>query len=131
MMSTSNTPPFFIGKDDTETSPVCTAGYTNKPPATGSASPSATPHTSDRSVTLTASRSGTIYYTTDGSVPTVSSTNGPSRVSGIIINITPTLKFLAKDSFGISRSVSSAGSTIISPLTVTASPPGRTYTSPQ
>src|SRR5690242_14763083 len=52
-----------------------------------------------QSVTLAASAPSTIYYTTDGSTPTTSSTNGPSPVV-LIVNSNSTLKFFAKDSGG-------------------------------
>src|SRR5438445_10719903 len=131
IINTNSTLKFFAKDSSGNTGPVVTAGYTIIPPPTVSASPGPGTYNSAQSVTLTASRSGTIYYTTDGSVPTVSSTNGPSPVSGIIINTNSTLKFFAKDNFGISGSISSAVYTIISPLTVTASPPGGTYNSAQ
>src|SRR5213594_4320703 len=50
-----------------------------------------------QSVTLTASTTpSTIYYTTDSSVPSTSSPNGPSPVT-IIVNTTSTLKYFARD----------------------------------
>ncbi|TLX81574.1 MAG: DUF5011 domain-containing protein, partial [Thaumarchaeota archaeon] len=62
-----------------------------------SESPPGSAYTSAQSVTLAASIPSTIYYTKDGSVPTTSSTNGPSPVSGILINTDTTLKFFAKN----------------------------------
>src|SRR5207245_5862883 len=100
-------------------------------PLTVTASPPSGTYNTTQSVTLTASIPSTIYYTTDGSTPTISSPNGPSPVSGITINTNSTLKFFAKDNFGISGSIDSAVYTIISPLTVSASPPGGTYNSTQ
>ena len=68
--------------------------YFNGP--TVSASPPTGTYAPPQPVTLTASAPSTIYYTTDGSTPTISSTNGPSPVS-LIVNATSTLKFFAKD----------------------------------
>src|SRR5947209_9162979 len=130
-INTNSTLKFFAKDSSGNTGPVVTAVYTIIPPPTVSASPPGGTYNSIQSVTLTASRSGTIYYTTDGSVPTVSSPNGPSPVSGITINTNSTLKFFAKDNFGISGSIDSAVYTIISPLTVSASPGPGTYNSTQ
>ncbi|TLX82724.1 MAG: hypothetical protein E6K98_05570, partial [Thaumarchaeota archaeon] len=73
---------------------------TDTTPPTVSASPVSGTYTSAQSVTLTASEPSTIYYTTDGSTPTISSTSGPSPVSGISISTSTTLKYFAKDTAG-------------------------------
>src|SRR5438093_9497013 len=73
--------------------------YSNASAATDptvSASPPGDTYTAVQSVTLTASTPSTIYYTTDGTTPTISSTNGPSPVT-IIVNATSTLQYFAKD----------------------------------
>jgi hypothetical protein len=67
--------------------------------------PPAGTYTSAQSVKLTTSSPSTIYYTTDGSTPTTSSTNTPSPVT-IQVSNTETLKFFAKDS---SNNVSTVG----------------------
>jgi len=72
---------------------------------TTTASPTGGSYNSDQSVTLTANEPATIYYTTDGSTPTTSSTSGSSPVSGISITTTTTLKFFAKDTAGNTESV--------------------------
>lgn len=66
-------------------------------PPTASASPVGGDYASPQSITLTASEPATIYYTTDNSTPTTSSTvyTGPITIS----NAT-TLKFMAVDSVG-------------------------------
>lgn len=72
---------------------------------TTTASPAGGSYNSDQSVTLTADEPATIYYSTDGSTPTTSSTSGTSPVSGISITTTATLKFFAKDTAGNAESV--------------------------
>jgi len=70
-------------------------------PLTVSASTLGGTYSLPQSVTLAASSApSTIFYTTDGSTPTTSSTNGPSPVSGIAINTNSTLQFFAKDNLG-------------------------------
>jgi len=81
-------------------------------PPTVSASPVSGTYTSAQSVTLTASEPSTIYYTTDGSTPTTSSTSGPSPISGISISTSTTLKYFAKDTAGNSGNVVSQSYTI-------------------
>ena len=63
---------------------------------TVTASPISGTYTGQQTVTLTASAPSTIYYTTDGSTPTTSSTNRPSPLS-LTVSSTSTLKFFAKD----------------------------------
>jgi Chitobiase/beta-hexosaminidase C-terminal domain/HYR domain len=66
------------------------------------ASPTGGTYNTDKSVTLTASEDAIIYYTTDGSDPTVSSQHGLSPLSGININADgqTLLKFFAVDTAG-------------------------------
>src|SRR5438094_149281 len=79
---------------------VVTQVYTiDTTPPTASASPAGATYTSAQSVILIASAPSTIYYTTDGSTPTTSSTNGPSPVT-ISISSNSTLEFFAKDGLG-------------------------------
>ncbi len=90
---------------------------TTTAPPTVSASPVGGIYSSAQSVTLTASRASTIYYTKDGTTPTTSSPNGPSPVSGISITGNSTLKYFAKDSSGSTGSVASQTYTIITQIT--------------
>ena len=82
------------------------------------------------SVTLTASEPGaTIYYTTDGSVPTTGSTVYTAPIS---LSANTDLKFFAKDAVGNTGAVGSQ--TYLFDLqvpTVIASPTGGVFTSPQ
>lgn len=72
-------------------------------------------YNSDKSVTLTASEDATIYYTTDGSEPSISSLHGNSPLSGINISTEgqTQLKFFAVDLVGniISDTTNSRGRT--------------------
>src|SRR5207249_8032510 len=113
------------------TGPLVTQVYTLDTTApTVSASPAAATYTSAKSVTLAASEPATIYYTKDGTTPTTSSTNGPSPVTGIIINNNSTLKFFAKDDSGnIGPAVTQVYTIDTTPPTVSASPAEATYKS--
>ncbi|MFQ5454664.1 MAG: fibronectin type III domain-containing protein [Nitrospirota bacterium] len=79
----------------------------------------------------------TIYYTTDGTDPTVGGTttiSGPSPVTGIPITVTglTILKFFAVDSSGNSETINTEQYTIDTSFpTTTASPPGNRYGSAQ
>ena len=95
---------------------------------TVSASPPTGTYNPSQSVTLTASAPGTVYYTTDGSTPTTSSTNGPSPVL-LAINTNSTLKFFAKDASNNIGPTSSAAYTIVPLITVSSSLPNGTYNS--
>jgi hypothetical protein len=66
------------------------------------ASPEGGTYTSAQSVTLTANKPATIYYTSNGTTPTTSS---PVYSSPISITTTTTLKFFAVDNAGNSESV--------------------------
>jgi Bacterial Ig-like domain/Chitobiase/beta-hexosaminidase C-terminal domain len=94
---------------------------------TVTASPVGGTYNTAKSVTLTASETSTIYYTTDGSTPTTAST----RYTGpITINTegTTTLKFFGVDTAGNAETVQTQTYVIdTTPPTVTASPVGGTY----
>jgi poly(beta-D-mannuronate) lyase len=83
----------------------------------------------DQSVTLTASEPSTIYFTTNGKTPTVSS---PVYRNPISISSTATLKFIARDAAGNVGTVSTESYVIdkIRP-TVTASPLGGSFVGTQ
>lgn len=66
------------------------------------ASPAGGTYKSAQTVTLTANKAATIYFTTNGAVPTTSS---PVYTSPISISATKTLKFFALDTAGNSGSV--------------------------
>lgn len=89
-----------------------------------STSPTTTPSptggtfSSAQAVTLTADESATIYYTTDGSDPTESSTQYGSPIS---ISSTTTLKFFAKDLAGNSETIKNQTYTINIPPAETCS----------
>jgi len=97
-----------------------TALATTQSGPTVSASPPAGTYTSSQNVTLTASVPSTIFYTTNGTTPTTSSTNGPSPIAGIIVSTNSTLKFFAKDGSGNIGPVSSAQYVIKIPTTTIA-----------
>ncbi len=80
-----------------------------------SASPPTGTYTSPQSVLLVDSVPSTIYYTTDGSTPTTSSTNGPSPLS-LTIKTNSTVKFFAKDASNNLSPVVSSTYTIIYPV---------------
>lgn len=96
---------------------------------TVSASPPGGTYNGSVQVTLTASpSSATIYYTTDSSTPTTSSTvyGGP-----LTLTRTTTLKFIASDASGHTSSVGSQTYTIQNPgPAITASPAGSTFGGP-
>lgn len=69
---------------------------------TVTASPVGSEYSSIQSVTLSMNESGTIYYTTDGSTPTTSSS---VYSSAITMSTTTTLKYFGVDSAGNSSSV--------------------------
>jgi len=113
-------------------SAVATAVYTIvAPPATPTFTPTAGTYTGTQSVTISDATSGaTIYYTTNGTAPTIASTvyTGPVSVAS-----TQTLQAIAVGSGGVGTStVATAVYTIAgTAATPTFSPGGGTYTSAQ
>ncbi len=101
--------------------------------ATPTFSPAAGTYTSAQSVTLSDSTSGaTIYYTTNGSTPTTSSTVYSGAIA--VSSGTVTIEAIAAESGDNNSSVASATYTINIATTVatpTFSPAGGTYTSAQ
>jgi peptidoglycan/xylan/chitin deacetylase (PgdA/CDA1 family) len=124
----------FFGENATANpariTPTGTETYTidTSPPAV-TASPHGGTYNRDQSVTLTASESSTIYYTTDGMTPTSSSAiySNPIQISS-----NTDLKFFAKDTAG-NLSPVSVETYVIDTTTpsVTASPPGGVYNTTQ
>jgi hypothetical protein len=114
----------FLGKDTAgNQSAVQSVSFTiNAPDTTAptvSISPVAGTFTATQSVTMTANEPATIYYTTDGSTPTTSSTvySGP-----IAVNQTTTIKYFAKDTAGNQNVVQTATYTINLPDTTAPQP---------
>jgi hypothetical protein len=89
------------------------------------ASPEGGTYTSAQSVTLTANKPATIYYTTDGSTPTTSS---PVYSSPISITTTTTLKFFAIDLAGNREGVKTEIYTITIKTRYEEDDPAITYT---
>jgi hypothetical protein len=98
-------------------------------PPTVTASPNGGSFSSAQTVTLTANEPATIYYTLDGSTPTMSSTQYTASIG---INSTTTLKYFAVDTAGNPSDVQTATYTftIVTPV-VTISPAAGSYTSAQ
>ena len=130
-IDTNSTLKFFAKDSLGNTSPTVTGVYTIIIPLKVTSTPAAGMYSSAQSVTLVTSKPSTIFYTTDGSAPTISSAKGPSPVTGITVSTNSTLKFFAKDSLGNTGPVGSSAYTIVVPPTVSASPPGGTYNSVQ
>ena len=112
-------------------SAVASAAYTINLPAaaTPTFSPAAGTYTSIKSVTISDTTTGaTIYFTTDGSTPTTSSTQ---YTSAITVSSTETIKAIAVASGYSQSAVGSAAYTINLPAvaTPTFSPAAGTYTS--
>jgi Malectin domain/Chitobiase/beta-hexosaminidase C-terminal domain/Fn3 associated/DUF5010 C-terminal domain/PQQ enzyme repeat len=117
-----------IASDNFGSSSVTGGTYTLTPPAAPSFSPAPGSYTSAQSVTISDTTAGaSIYYTTDGSTPTTSSTlySGP-----VAIAATTTLQAIASDSFG-SSSVTSGTYTITPPAAPSFSPAPGSYSSAQ
>jgi hypothetical protein len=121
----------FFGKDAagnfgsivTETYVIDTTG-----PAVTALPPGGSYNTA-QSVTLTADEAATIYYTTDGTIPTTSS---PVYSTPFLASDTTTLRFYGVDVLGNAGVIATEEYTIdmVAP-TVTASPAGGTYSSAQ
>lgn len=84
-------------------------------PAAPSASPASGIYRNNVTVTLTGPANSTIYYTTDGSTPTVNSTR---YTVPLVLNKSTTLRFMAVVN-GASSAISSASYTIMKPVTLT------------
>jgi hypothetical protein len=116
-------------------SAVATASYTINEPATATPtfSPAGGTYTSAQTVTINDATTGaTIYYTTNGSAPTTSST----KYSGAItVSSTETIEAIAVATGDANSAVASATYTINLPpptvATPTFTPPAGTYTSAQ
>src|SRR5437867_8108468 len=129
-ISTSTTLKYFAKDTAGNIGNTVTASYAiDTTPPTVSASPVSGIYTSAQSVTLTATEPSIIYYTTDGSTPTISS---PVYSSPVSISTTSTLKFFAKDTAGnIGNTVTASYTIDTTPPTVSASPVSGTYNSIQ
>ena len=110
-------------------SPVASAAYTiEQPAATPIISPAGGTYASTQSVTITDSTSGaTIYYTIDGSTPTIESAG---YVGPITVSTTQTISAIAAASGFTNSAVASATYTIQTPTAATPifSPAVGTYT---
>lgn len=100
---------------------------------TVTASPVAGTYSSTQNVTLSTNEAATIYYTTNGTTPTTSSSVYSSPIS---VSATTLLKYFARDTAGNSSAVQSATYTIsaggdTTPPTITASPVAGTFSSTQ
>jgi hypothetical protein len=99
-------------------------GDTTPPVVT--ASPAGGTYSAPQLVTLTASETATIYYTTDGNNPTTSS---PVYSSPISVTTTATLKFFGVDAAGNQGLITTVVYTIDTvPPTISVSPTGGSYT---
>ncbi|GAA4828133.1 hypothetical protein GCM10023310_01070 [Paenibacillus vulneris] len=92
------------------------------------ASPAGGAYNAAQTVTLTANEPTTIYYTIDGSTPTMDSA---VYLAPIAINLTATLKYFGRDTAGNISNVQTQDYLINIPDTtppiITANPPGGTY----
>ena len=134
-VSTTTTIKAIAVKSGMTNSSVASATYTITPAetvATPTFSPVGGEYTEAQNVTISCTTSGaTIYYTTNGTTPTTSSS---IYSSAIAISATTTIKAIAVKAGMTTSSVASATYTINTPATVatpTFSPAGGTYTSAQ
>jgi len=133
-VATSETVEAIAAASGYNNSSVGTAGYTITTPtaATPTFSPAGGTYTSTQSVTLSDTTSGAaIYYTTNGTTPTTSSTHYTGAIS---VTSTETIEAIAAVSGYNNSSVGSATYTISGTSTAatpTFSPAGGTYTSTQ
>ncbi|KKU41894.1 MAG: hypothetical protein UX58_C0005G0044 [Candidatus Wolfebacteria bacterium GW2011_GWB2_46_69] len=113
-----------------QVSKVIAATDTTTPITT--ASPLGGSYASAQTVTMSVNETATVYYTLDGSTPTIASTQYTGPIS---ITSTKTLKYFAKDTAGNSEAVKTQAYTITIPDTTapitTASPLGGSYASAQ
>jgi hypothetical protein len=139
--STVYTGPITVSVTETLEAIAVEAGYSNSPVATAAYtiaaglpapafSPAAGTYTSPQSVTISDAQAGaTIYYTTNGTTPTTSST---VYAGAIWQSSTQTLKAIAVESGYANSAVTTAAYTIAPVLPAPAfSPAAGTYTSPQ
>ena len=120
----------WASKDGLDPSEHVTAYYKSVKPAAPTASPGNAGSTyniqSATSVTLASANGGTIYYTTDGSTPT-SSSSVYSSASAITVNGGETIKAIAVVN-GVSSDVASYEYVLaLNPLAVSVSPAADTY----
>jgi Chitobiase/beta-hexosaminidase C-terminal domain len=132
-VSSSETLEAIAVKSGDTNSAVASATYTITPTtvATPTFSPAAGTYTSAQTVSISDATSGaTIYYTTNGTTPTTSSTQ---YTSPITVSATETLKAIAVATGDTNSTVASATYTITPPTvsTPTFTPPAGAYTSPQ
>jgi YD repeat-containing protein len=137
--SSQYTSPITVSSTETVKAIAAKTGYTNSSVgsaaytmqvATPTFSPGAGTYTSIQTVTISDTTTGaTIYYTTNGSTPTTSSTQ---YTGAITVSSTETVKALATLTGYTNSSVGSAAYTInLTTATPTFSPGAGTYTSPQ
>ena len=112
------------------TSPIYTQIYNiDTIPPTASATPSGSYYNSDQNVIISMSEPGTIYYTTDGTIPTTSSS---TYTNPITIASSTNLKYLAIDLAGNKSPIYTDTYTIDTiPPTASATPSGSYYNSDQ
>ncbi|HJQ70303.1 MAG TPA: chitobiase/beta-hexosaminidase C-terminal domain-containing protein [Blastocatellia bacterium] len=105
--ATATTPGGVVGTSGTRVITIDTSA------PTATATPGTQSFSSPFSVSLTASESSTLYYTTNGSTPTTASTR---YLNSITISATTTLKFIAVDAAGNQSAVFTATYTFVPPV---------------
>ncbi|WP_272946193.1 chitobiase/beta-hexosaminidase C-terminal domain-containing protein [Geobacter sp. OR-1] len=120
IISSSTILRYFTRDVDGNQESVQTQTYTvNIPPVT-TAEPQGGTYPSGQTVTLTANKSGNIYYTLNGSDPTYPVTGTTQTYSGpITLSYTTTIKFFARDTDGNQEAIQTQDYTILQNLTVT------------